>query len=105
ANVRDIADYNGDGLDDILISDRTTGAFSILSSGTGAPVALDSSLDGASVISANGIDTLGLIDGAPSVSSVEGISEDPLTIGMRSDASADEFTHHYSDLTGIIELV
>ncbi|MAP96632.1 MAG: hypothetical protein CMK07_16975 [Ponticaulis sp.] len=92
-DVRDIADYDGDGLDDILISDRTTGGFSILSGGTGSPIALDSSLDGASVVSANGIDTLGLVPSQPAVST-EG--SDPLEMALTRpeyDLSDENFRH------------
>ena len=89
-DVRDIADYNGDGLDDILISDRSTGAFSILSGGTGAPIALDSSLNGASVVSANGIDTLGLIPSLLDVSSVSSMNLDPLETALSETDASDE---------------
>ena len=82
--VRDIADYDGDNIDDVLISDQVTGAFAILTSGTGAPIALDGALDGAGVVQANGIDTLGLINASDPVvnvedTSVSGADADPLT--------------------------
>ena len=96
-DVRDIADYDGDGLDDILISDRTTGAFSILSGGTGSSIALDSSLNGASVVSTNGIETLGLIGSVPAISTAETSTADPLTAVFERqtpDLSDDGLNHN-----------
>ncbi|MAP95765.1 MAG: hypothetical protein CMK07_12515 [Ponticaulis sp.] len=98
-DVRDIADFDGDGLDDILISDRSTGAFSILSGGTGSPISLDTGLNGAGVISANGVDTLGLIPDLPDVGSVGSMHPDPLeTTFSETDTSGETARPHAADI-------
>ena len=60
-SVRDVADYDGDGSDDLLVQDDVDGSYSILLSGVGSEIELDASLDDATVIDPNGLDTLGLV--------------------------------------------
>ena len=93
------SEFDGDGLDDILISDRSTGAFSILSGGTGSPISLDTGLNGAGVISANGVDTLGLIPDLPDVGSVGSMHPDPLeTTFSETDTSGETARPHAADI-------
>ena len=105
-DVQDISDYDGDGFDDILISHRTTGAFSIVSGNTGVATALDSTLDGATVIGATGRQTLGLGGNYVAQNAMSSISVDPLEtafITPENDASADSFARHsaiISDYSG-----
>ena len=97
--VKDIADYDGDGNDDILVSHNVTGAFSILPGGNGNPIALAAVLNGADVISPNGLDTLNL-SSVLGVASVSNQSIDPMNEAFsrpQVDLSDESFRH---DLVG-----